>query len=290
MKISPAATGLLHSRRFLTAAAVALILFSIFLAFAHATALRNMSAALPIAARIPALEARLTILRQQAEVAELHAALRIGSDEERLRVAVLPKGGDLDRLLAFFEILRSSLEKERHLRSMSPVEISEREETTVGGAELFVQEVTLEAELTHDGVEMLTASIGLMGHLTLGDVFTTEERDELFRKTESENPAGIVQLEQFLATDVLAYSKDTRIAEEYLRRAFSPKGFASLQTVVSSSEELASAIAILQGPIGQRLSSATLWPLQYASIQKAAVRELPAGTFQVELTIAVYSR
>lgn len=280
MKIPASLVRPFHSRQCFLAATVLLLAFSTLLVFFHATALRDMSAALPIAARIPALEARLTILRQQAEVAELHAALRVGSDEERLRVAVLPKGGDLDRLLAFFEILQSSLE----------VEVSERNETTVGDEQLFVQEVTLKAELTHDGVEMLTASIGLMGHLTLGDTFQASERDELFRKTESENPAGIITLEQFLATDLLAYSNDTRIAEEYLRRAFSPPGFAALQTVISSSEELSSAVAVLQGPLGKRLSSASLWPLQYASIRKAAVQELPSGTFQVELTIAVYSR
>ncbi len=290
MKTILAIIGLLHSRRFVTAATILLILLSIFLAFAHATALRDMSAALPIAARIPALEARLRILQQQAEVAELHAATRVGSDAERLRVAVLPKGGDLDRLLAFFEILQSSLEKERMLRTMFPVEIDERSVTTVGSEQLYVQDVKVRAELTRKGVDTMLSSIGLMGHLTLGDMFTVEERNVLFRKTESENPAGIVALEQFLATDVLAYSADSLTAEEYLRRAFSPQGFASLQTVIMSSEELSSAVAVLQGPIGLRLSSASLWPLQYASIKNASVRELPAGTFQVELTIAVYSR
>lgn len=249
-------------------AAVALGLSGVLLS-AHAGAIASVrDQSLPLLASLPQAERRLAILREQVEVAELDAALKTGSQLERVRVSVLPPKAEMDRLLASFELLRTQLLQQGAISGMSSIE-SQPETPRKDG--MIGLPLTVSFKARGDGVRRILAFARLAGLVTVGDALMAEERNALIRATEEENPAGIVALEQFLGADLFAYAQEPRPFEEQLKRSLQSEAVRSAFDAATQTSLLAEAKSIVQGPIGQAMHQGKLWPMEFLAIDRVAL-------------------
>lgn len=267
-----------------------LIIAAAFIA-GHASAFRDMRAMLPTAARIPGLEARLTRIKDQLELAELHASLRNASAEERVHVFVLPKEQELDRTLGYFDVIEDALRSSRMLRSITPIDVGASVTRTLSNAvTLRARPLHMTLTVSEGGLRSFLTFIDLAGTLTVGDALSPTEQAELFRQTEAETPTAIVPLEQFLSTDLLAYAKDTKPHVERLQRAFSSESFERTFLSLERSSLLGKAVEHLRGPIGTALEAHDLWPVQFLTAEKTSLRELPDGFWEINVEVLAWSR
>jgi len=244
--------------------------------------------ALPLLATLPSLERRLSILKEQVEVTQLDAALRTGSDEERVRVYVLPTQTALDRALATFDALRNDLTDRGVLTAMSSIRVGERFTRSDG---LRAIPLTVQFTVRGEGARYVFAFLRMAGLLSIGDVLTRSEKQTLIRATEEENPAAIVALEQFFSTDLLSYAKEPRPVDEQLKRSLSSESFtATLQTILSRSL-LNDAKELLRGEFGRSLDRYRLWPVQMLQIANAEVQPGSAPDwYHLDFTVLLLER
>lgn len=271
----------------LFAAGASFLFIAAFLMMGHAFIFHHMEEALPAAARIPALEARLSILKEQVDVSALHASLDSGSAGENIRVFVLPEGESHDRLLSYFEMIREELTKKKMLRAFSAVEFGPRE---AGEHALFAQPLSFSIEGTEEGVQQFFALLNLSGIVTLGDALTKDEQYALMQKTEEANPAGIVLLGQFLGADFLDYLRDPRTFEDRLRKFFSSEDFTATLQSIHQSPFFQEGQKLFQSPLGKALDQNHLWPVQFLELRESALEELSDGWYRLSVTLSAYSR
>jgi hypothetical protein len=142
-----------------------------------------------------------------------------------------------------------------------------------------------------EGARAVLAFLRIAGLLTVGDTLTRAEKTSLIRATEEENPAAIVALEQFLATDLLSYCREPRPYEEQLRRSFTGDVFnTTLQTVFTDSL-LKDAKTLLSGDFGRSVDRYRLWPTQMMQMGQAEIR--PGSSedwFTLDLTVLLLER
>lgn len=255
----------------------------------HADVLQTVqSTSIPLAREIPQLERRLRILQQQVELSELQHALRTSSPQERVNVFVLPEESDVDRVVLTFDLLRDWLQGQGVLARMSPLTFGETR-TLENGAR--VQDVHFQVALRSEGMELLFAFVRLTGLVTVGDALNADERALLLGQTERENPAGIVAMEQFLATDLLDYARNPRPYEEQVLRSFTSTGFLEFFRTLTRTSLLSWAQRILQGPLGQSFEHGRLWPVQMMSMAAVTVEQGAApGWFLVDVTLHLHMR
>lgn len=223
---------------------------------------------LPLLASVSALENRRTILREQVEVAELDAALKTGSQMERVRVSVLPATAEMDRAIATFELLRTALDAQGLLGSMSAIDVqTERSRDGDFAALPFTVTFTVRG----DGARRLLSFVRLAGLVTVGDALTPAEKRTLIRVTEEENPAGVIALEQFFGTDLLAYAAEPRAFEAQLTRSLQSEGFLSAFRAALQTSLLQEAKTLFQGSLGEKMAEAHLWPTGFMAVDKIAL-------------------
>ncbi|MDD5739571.1 MAG: hypothetical protein PHO20_02285 [Candidatus Peribacteraceae bacterium] len=225
--------------------------------------------ALPLLAALPSLERRLALLKEQVEVTELQAALKTGSQLERVRVSVLPQEADVPRALATLELLRSTLESQGVVGSLSPIEVG-REQARSDG--LAAVPLNFQLSARTDGVRRVLAFVRLAGLVTVGDALTTAEKNALIRATEEENPAGIIMLEQFFSTDLFRYAEEPRPVEEQLKRSLQSEGFLTVLEQATETSLLKDAKELFQGPVGPAASRARLWPMEFLAIDRVELK------------------
>lgn len=271
----------------MTATAFALLAASGMLLWMHAASVRDMrEVGLPAALALPQIEKRMEILTEQNEIAELQAALRGGSEEERLRVYVLPEQEDIDRLLATFDVLFSYLEQKRMLSGV-PGGVRVGEKVSASG-NLSALPLSFEALVTREGLSHLLLFAELSGLLTVSDALSPADIDELLAFTEQENPASVAALEHFLATDLLRYSEEPKPFEEQLRTSFSSAAETRLHALLER-PRLRRAKAVF-GDLAPVLRRQNLWPLRLLTVEKALVEEGENGLVRVSLTLHAYVR
>jgi len=251
---------------------------------AHLKAITSVQeTALPLLASLPSIERRLAILHEQVEVAELDKALKTGSQLERVRVSVLPAKAEVDRTLASFELLRTELQKQGMISSMSSIEIGKENSRDDG---FVATPLTVEFKAHGDGVQRVVSFVRLAGLVTVGDALTVSERNALIRATEEENPAGIVALEQFFSADLFVYALEPRPFEEQLQRSLQSEAFQTAFRTATQSSLLRDAKAILQGSVGQSMSKGKYWPMQFLAIDRIAIMQ-GAGPDWYKLTLSL---
>ncbi len=276
--------------------ATLLMSLSTVLLSAHFQALKDVREfTLPLAAEIPPLERRAALLNQQGELSTLEASLRTGSAEEKLHVYVLPQGEDLERLLAFFESARTFLERRKLLQTMSAIDVGEPQPVTLavaspGSAPLQARTLRFSAVLRPEGRTRLFSILDLSGMLTVGDVLSPENINTLFRLTEAGNYAGIVPVERFLSADLLRYVQDPKIVDERLAQALASEEFLTSFRGLLQSSGLPQVREFLTGDLGRTLVAQKLWPVQFMTVERESLTELPDGWVKVELTAKAYSR
>lgn len=241
----------------------------------------------PLVGTLPQMERRIAALTQQIELTELHAAVRIGSKQEKLEVYVLPEETNISRTVATFEVIRDALLRDGVIADMSSLDISDEQPREDGST---VRTISVEFSTHEDGIETIMLLIKLSGLLTVGDALTSEEIAVLVDRIEQENPSGIIALEQFLSADLMRYAQDPKTYEQQLKRSFSSTSFLNLFENVLRTSLLHDTKDVLRGTIGESFNSYKLWPLQLMAIEEASVR--PGGAdewFTLGLTLSVFS-
>ncbi len=279
-------------------AALALFLGSKELISWHLSALADVrDQVLPLAAELLPLEDRLKILQQQVELSELQATLRSGTAEEKLRAYVLPEGADLSRLVAFFDILGSTLGERGVLKELSsmtaeeprPYRLAVRSENGKNDA-LQAQRLKFTAQVDTRGYEQLVALLDASGLITVGDALGESDLQKLFAITESQNYAGIVPVEQFLSADLLEYLRDPTVTDERLTQAFPSEEFIEQFHSLLDSSRLASVRAVLGGSLGETLAEKKMWPMPFLVPENLTVRERGDGWLDIEVTLDAIMR
>lgn len=268
----------------------ALSLFlSVPLLAAHIQEVRTVrETSLPILAALPSLERRLALLKEQVEVTELDASLKTGSQLERVRVSVLPQEADVPRALATFEILRSTLENQGVVGSVSPIEVGKDQPRGDG---LAAVPLTFQLSARDDGIRRVLAFVRLAGLVTVGDALTAFEKNALIHATEEENPSGIVMLEQFFSTDLFQYAQEPRSYEEQLKRSLQSEKFLTALAQATETSLLNDAKEFFQGPMGPAMQRAKLWPMEFLAVDRVELKPGSASDwYRLTLTLSLMRR
>ena len=269
---------------------VGMLSVSGFLISQHVAAILEVrEVSLPLVADIPSFERRLATLTNQIEMAELHRATRIGSQEEHVNVFVLPEGIDFDRLLSVFDIFGAELQNQGLLTEISDIAISDPIPAVDEGLE--VRSLSMNFSAHEEGVQNFLSLIHLAGLLTIGDTLSEDESRLLLQKTEEENPAGIVAIEQFLSTNLLSYTREPKTYEAQLLRSFSSPLFKETLDDTLQSSLLRDARRLLGGEIGVRLKQYSLWPLPLMMVDDIRIHAGRAPSwYTLGVSVHVYSR
>ncbi len=245
---------------------------------------------LPAALELPAVEHRISILKEQSDAAAMQASVAGDSSAEMLHMYVLPDTSGLDRLLATIDTFTTELKRTGMLKNLSAVQVGNAEPVSLSGAALTKVPVSFEADMTLEGVQALFLFQKLSGYLTIGDVLTSEQQHLLLQLTEQENPAAITALETFLSTDLLTYAAQPAEVQNNLLKSFTSDSFAvSLKELIAQSD-LASASQLLNSPLGHALQTQKLWPLRFLIPVKSALRQTGDTTYHIAVTWEVYGR
>jgi hypothetical protein len=237
----------------------------------HASAVLSVrEVSLPIVAQLPNMERRLATLSDQVEMAELNAAMRTGSLQERVNVFVLPEDIDFDRLLLTFDIVSQELAAEGIFTAITDVSITDPVASSEEG--LDTRSVSLKFAAHERGVGAFLSLLRMAGLLTVGDTLSDEERRLLLVKTEEENPAGVVAIEQFLTLDLLEYAREPKTYEAQLLRSFSSPSFIKTLEDMLQSPLMRDVRRMLGGNIGKTLESYSLWPLPFMTLQDVRIQ------------------
>ncbi|TSC58922.1 MAG: hypothetical protein Greene041619_300 [Candidatus Peregrinibacteria bacterium Greene0416_19] len=285
-------TALLHRPRpvFLLSAAAGMLMLAGILLYRQTVSVRALrEQTLPIAAEIPSLERRLQLLRQEAEIARQASTFRAGSPEESLHVYVLPRGGDVSRLLGFFDALRDTLASQDALRAFSPVEIGAPGQVP-GEETLSVRAVRLTAEVREQGLAALMRTLSVTGLLSVADALTSRQRQMIVAEVEQRNPAAIVALQRFLAADLAAYARDPKAYDDRLLAALASEEFTRFFRSVTDTPLLQNVEELFHGPMGRALVSEKWWPTQFVALEAVDVESMADGWLRASLVLNAYGR
>ncbi len=246
--------------------------------------------ALPLAATLPPLEKRLSLLTQEVQLAESQSAGTQGSDAERLRVYVLPSDIPLARVVAVIDTLRAALEESKDLKNASGVETGERELFPVGQENLESQTLTFSASVTKKGFSQIFSTLRLSGLLTVSDALTAEERNMLLELLEAGSPADIVALEQFLRTDMSVYGQNPKVYEEKFLSALSSPALSDTFAILLKKSALKDIQEIFQLPLGTKLREQKLLPMPLLRVTELSITPEAEGFQRLTLELQIYGR
>lgn len=272
------------------AAGVGLLGASVTLVSEHVYAIVGVrDTAVPLIAQLTELRYRQALLHEQVELTQLQSALRIGSQEERVRTYVLPARPNTDRIIALFDVLSLLPGQHAFIGGLSPITIGDALSEERGA--LQAVPVSVQCTIRRDGLEHILNFFRLSGMLTVADALRADEIAMLLDYVEAANPAGIVALEQFLSADLLAYARDATTYEDQLLRGFSsPDVLASLRQTLQASL-LRDARVFLSGALGDVLEQQGLWPLPFLLIRDVQIQTGGAPEwFRISLTLHAYHR
>lgn len=235
---------------------------------------------LPSAMQLPTIERRMNVLKEQADAMELQASLVSGANDESLRAYVLPSDDKTDRLLAALDVLTRTLEKEHAMRAVSAIHVGD---SIAGTPAHTAIPVSLEADVTQDGLSALSSFIAYSGLITVNDVLSDSDRHLLLSLTEQENPAAVTSLEHFLGADLHSYARNPKAFEDQLMQSFSSDAFGmSLHQVILSSK-LPDVVRFLTSDAGKALTSQQLLPNRFLQITHEGIRVVGEGWYHVSV-------
>lgn len=261
------------------------------LVMSHARTIGGLRAdVIPLSADIPALEQRLEVLFEQLKLTEMQQALRTSTPEESMRVYILPRELDLDRLVSSVETLENALRATQNLRAMSLIEFLEAATLPSPVEGLQVHPFHVRLSVTKEGLVTLLRFIDLAGSLTISDTLSDKARERLLQASEAESPSSIVALEQFLRTDLLVYAKDAKSYAERLKQSFSSEQFLAVLDGTLQSSLLPEFVELLQSDLGASIALRNLWPLPFLSISSISVTQAESEWRDVELEVWTFTR
>jgi len=280
------------TRNLLLAGSVALM-FSGLLMYSFTLQIREVKdVALPAALALPSLEKRLFVLQEQTELGELQEAIGNGSQDEKVRMYILPPQDEIDRLIETFDLFLRRWQQKRIVTHVTPLAVGTASGTTVSGVDepLFSTRLSFEADVTSEGLDQLLLFIDLAGNLTVNDALDEAARGELLRLTEEENPAAVTALEQFLSADLLAYVKDPGSTERQLLRAFASDTFADGFRQIIAGSLLPKAESLFSDDILTAMDTGKLWPVRMLRITGLSITPVTDTQSHVAVTLEALSR
>jgi hypothetical protein len=262
----------------------------------HAETIREMrDHSLPAAAAVPALQRRVDGLKGQIDAAELQEAMSGGQAEEAVRAFALPSGNGIDRPLASLELITTFLRQRgaiSHLSAITRGESAERTITAPDGTTLrdVVIPLTLSFDATDEGLRIFLDWIDLQGSVTVSDVLRPEERQILLDRVQEENPAGIVVLEHFFATDLLDAVQNAARVDSAVTGSFSSDAFLTAFADTIGHSGLRRARDLLRDGLGDSLQERSLWPGRFLSIAHLETDVAGNGQIRVSATLLAHGR
>lgn len=241
----------------------------------------------PLVAHLPEMERRANVLKEQIELTELQSALRVGSQEERMKVFVLPERADRERIVALFDVFHSLLKQSGRMAEASQVSFGD----PFARDGLTAVPLSIRYSIDDRGMRELLKMVRLSGLLTIADTLTYEEREWLFDTIEKQNPAGIAVLEQYLSVDLMDYVVEPRPHDEQLKRAFPDEAFRTQLDDLFAKSFRRDAVELFGGKLGAVLRDRNLWPMPLMTV--SAARTEPStvdGWFDVSLDLLLYQR
>lgn len=265
---------------------VALVIAAV-LAFGQGSAVRDLrQRTVPVALQLPSLEQRLRRLREQAEIADLHAALQTASVDEWVRTSVVPGTPDVGGLVDMFDVLGAALRRRNAVSAFGDIDVG----TESAQDDMVVTPMTVAFTATPEGASDILAFLETAGLLTVGDVLTADERTLLMQLADSENPASVIAIEQFYATDLLLYATDSVATERRLQQAFAGDVMQRAIVNLSETSRLRDVRRALGGDLGVMLRDRGLWPLRFLTIRSWDEMTQNDGAVRVTVTVNAYSR
>ncbi|HLD64287.1 MAG TPA: hypothetical protein VI913_05325 [Candidatus Peribacteraceae bacterium] len=242
---------------------------------------------LPVLAELPVMERRQEVLKEQLELSELQAALRVGSPDELVHAYVLPTENPVERFVASLNLAADALQQAGVIGEISSIETSSEQPVKNGLVQIPIR---FSVALNEQGTTALRQFMLLAGRLTVADALLPSEIEALFERVEADNPTGIVPLEQFLSANLLDYAHDAKAYEGSLNHAIPQPLFTSLLMQLSEESALRDVRDIFGG-LGPELKQQRLWPLPLVTIQELVLRQGRApGWWQATVTASIYRR
>jgi hypothetical protein len=271
--------------------AVALLAVSGVMVFNQTTRVRETrDLALPLAATLPPLEKRLSVLTQEVQLAEAQSAGTQGSDTEKLRMYVLPSDVPTARTIALIDTVRAALEESKDLNAASGIETGEREMLPLETGTLESQTLTFSQSLSKNGLSQLFSVIRLSGMLTVSDALTNEEKTLLLNLLESGNPADTVTLEQFLRTDLASYGQNPKAYDDKFLTSLSSPGLSETFAVILKKSALKDLQEVFQTTLGTKLREQRLFPMPLLRIQSLTIAPGADDWQKVTATVQIFGR
>ncbi len=244
-------------------------------------------ASVPLLAELATLERTAATLRQQVEVGQVQASLKTGSKLEYIEANILPAEYRLDQLIAFFDMLQFLTAQSAEAEAVS-VSFGEEVETPYTSVSALPLELAL--QIPHESLSDVLLLLRMTGTLTVADVLSEEDLDRLLARTEAENPAGIVALEQFLSSDVLQYAMEPRAAEQALLKSFPSAAFRNDFAAFRSTSGLDNVETLLGKGVGAALDAQQLWPLPFMTVENLSLTAAENDTWHMTIQLYVYRR
>lgn len=269
---------------------VLFIALSALLLSAHAKAVASMrETGLPAALRLMQIEKRAEVLREQNEAAQLQAALRTGTEEEILRLSVLPDDAAVDRLLPTLEVFFASLQEKGMLRAFPVVTVGDPVDHQFADKSWRTSPVQFTIITSEEGMAQFFSFIESAGMLTVSDLLSPQDIDRLLVLTEEQNPAAITALEQFLSSDLLRFAQSPRPFEDQLFAALSSPVFADeLRSMLHQSARRAQ--LVLLSDLAPVLRTKHLWPMRFLAMQGVTIERLTDGWLRATVTVDASGR
>jgi hypothetical protein len=254
-------------------ASALLMTCTLFLLLRHAQAVRSMrETGLPAAIRLMRIEERAAVLQAQNEAAQLHAALRTGTETEILRLSVLPEEPARETLFALWDILFAHLRAHEHIRSLPTLTMGDVRQQHGDGLTWRTYPFSFTVTTTEEGLRIMDAFMHVAGMLTVSDLLSDQDIDRLLLLTEKQNPAAITSLEHFLSADLLRFAQAPQAYEDQLTGALTSPLFAEEVRGMFAHTQRRDALLLLR-EIAPLLQEHRLWPMRFLSVDTATITE-----------------
>lgn len=271
----------------------ALLGLSVVLLQSHVAALRTMQEqALPLAVHASELEKRVDLLHRQVEASALAADARVGSQEERLHMYVLPAPSSSDRTITLLNGLFDILRQHDDARDVSAIQVGDAVPLTLSGTEVHnftSRTISFSLTMRESGARDLAHFLAFTGLLNVQDLLTSKQLQDLFALTENESPTGIVSLGQFLSVDLLTYLREPRGFDERFLASFSSNAFSELLHQIQASQTFRNASEMAKGPVGDFLAQQKLWPMPFLAVHAVTMEQGNDGWVRLEFVLDAVS-
>jgi len=262
---------------------IILLTASIYLIVQHRSVLQAASLFSGVASHYDRLENEVLLLNDQRDQSHFLKSQQRSIRLEQLEAYVIAHTILLERVNNFANVIEQRLKRDAPASIFFVRTITDGETFSVNGTTINSHNIEVSVKLDPQHLSSLSAILDTSGMLTVYDVFTPVERQELLEIVLNEAPGSLQALEAFFATSILDYSLAPQKHVEQLSVFIaSEKNVFIMQDVLRSST--LPIVADFLEDSHARLQS--LWPTPMMILQSIDVQiidEYIEGAFLFEL-------